>query len=65
MNVLLAEADVPYEQLKEMDEINPTLDTVDVAIVIGANDVVNPVAEPTRTAPSRACRSLTSIRLVR
>jgi NAD(P) transhydrogenase subunit beta len=48
MNVLLAEADVPYEQLKEMDEINPTLDTVDVAIVLGANDVVNPVA---RTDP--------------
>ncbi len=45
MNVLLAEADVPYEQLKEMDEINQTLDTVDVAFVIGANDVVNPVAQ--------------------
>jgi len=44
MNVLLAEADVDYEQLKEMDAINPTLETVDVAIVIGANDVVNPVA---------------------
>lgn len=49
MNVLLAEADVDYEQLKEMDEINPTMETVDVAIVIGANDVVNPVA---RTDPS-------------
>ena len=49
MNVLLAEADVPYEQLIEMDHINPTMDTVDVAIVIGANDVVNPVA---RTDPS-------------
>ncbi len=49
MNVLLAEADVPYDQLKEMDEINPTLETVDVALVIGANDVVNPVA---RTDPS-------------
>jgi NAD(P) transhydrogenase subunit beta len=49
MNVLLAEADVPYEKLKEMDEINPTLETVDVAIVVGANDVVNPVA---RTDPS-------------
>ena len=48
MNVLLAEADVPYDQLKEMDQINPTLATVDVAIVIGANDVVNPVA---RTDP--------------
>jgi NAD(P) transhydrogenase subunit beta len=49
MNVLLAEADVPYDKLKEMDEINPTLETVDVALVIGANDVVNPVA---RTDPS-------------
>lgn len=44
MNVLLAEADVPYEQLVEMDAINPTLPSVDVAIVIGANDVVNPAA---------------------
>jgi NAD(P) transhydrogenase subunit beta len=45
MNVLLAEADVPYDQLLEMEQINPTLNTVDVAIVIGANDVVNPVAK--------------------
>ncbi len=44
MNVLLAEADVPYDKLKEMDEINPTLEQTDVAIVVGANDVVNPVA---------------------
>ncbi len=44
MNVLLAEADVPYEQLVEMDDANPTMDQVDVAIVIGANDVVNPAA---------------------
>ncbi len=44
MNVLLAEADVPYDKLLEMDAVNPTLDTVDVALVIGANDVVNPVA---------------------
>jgi NAD(P) transhydrogenase subunit beta len=44
MNVLLAEADVPYEQLVEMDDINPTIETVDVCIVIGANDVVNPAA---------------------
>ena len=44
MNVLLAEADIPYEHLIEMDTINPTMDTVDVAIVIGANDVVNPDA---------------------
>ncbi|MCK5406242.1 MAG: NAD(P)(+) transhydrogenase (Re/Si-specific) subunit beta, partial [Candidatus Krumholzibacteria bacterium] len=49
MNVLLAEANVDYDQLKEMDEINPTMETVDVAIVLGANDVVNPVA---RTDPS-------------
>jgi proton-translocating NAD(P)+ transhydrogenase subunit beta len=44
MNVLLAEADVPYEQLKEMDEINPELPQTDVALVIGANDTVNPEA---------------------
>ena len=44
MNVLLAEADVPYEQLVELDDVNPTIETVDVAIVIGANDVVNPAA---------------------
>ncbi len=49
MNVLLAEANVPYDKLKEMDEINPTMEEVDVAMVIGANDVVNPVA---RTDPS-------------
>jgi NAD(P) transhydrogenase subunit beta len=49
MNVLLAEADVPYDKLKEMDDINPTMDQVDVAVVIGANDVVNPLA---RTDPS-------------
>jgi H+-translocating NAD(P) transhydrogenase subunit beta len=44
MNVLLAEADVPYEQLKEMDEVNPELPQTDVALVIGANDTVNPEA---------------------
>ena len=44
MNVLLAEADVPYEQLVEMDDVNPTIATVDVCMVIGANDVVNPAA---------------------
>jgi len=48
MNVLLAEADVPYDKLKEMDEVNATMEQVDVAIVLGANDVVNPVA---RTDP--------------
>ena len=49
MNVLLAEADVPYDLLKEMDEVNAEMDQVDVAIVLGANDVVNPVA---RTDPN-------------
>jgi NAD(P) transhydrogenase subunit beta len=44
MNVLLAEANVPYEQLVEMDDVNPVIETIDVAIVIGANDVVNPAA---------------------
>ena len=51
MNVLLAEADVPYEQLLEMDDINPTLNTVDVAIVLGANDVVNPSARNDPSSP--------------
>ena len=51
MNVLLAEADVPYDKLKEMDAINPTMETVDVAIVIGANDVVNPVARTDPDSP--------------
>ncbi|MBT3342380.1 MAG: NAD(P)(+) transhydrogenase (Re/Si-specific) subunit beta [Gemmatimonadetes bacterium] len=44
MNVLLAEAEVPYEQLLEMDHVNPTFEQTDVALVIGANDVVNPLA---------------------
>jgi NAD(P) transhydrogenase subunit beta len=48
MNVLLAEADVPYDQLKEMDEINGEFGRTDVALVIGANDVTNPDA---RTKP--------------
>jgi len=51
MNVLLAEADVPYEQLVEMDNINPIMPTVDVAVVIGANDVVNPAAAEDETSP--------------
>lgn len=51
MNVLLAEADVPYDQLKEMDEINPTMEQVDVCMVIGANDVVNPVARTDPKSP--------------
>jgi NAD(P) transhydrogenase subunit beta len=49
MNVLLAEADVPYDKLKEMDEVNGEIEQVDVAIIIGANDTVNPLA---RTDPS-------------
>jgi NAD(P) transhydrogenase subunit beta len=51
MNVLLAEANVDYDKLKEMDEINPTMDQVDVAIVVGANDVVNPVAKTDPGSP--------------
>ena len=51
MNVLLAEADVPYDQLIEMDQINPMMDNVDVAIVLGANDVVNPVARTDPQSP--------------
>jgi len=51
MNVLLAEADIPYEQLKTMDEMNPVMPMQDVAIVIGANDVVNPAAETDESSP--------------
>jgi NAD(P) transhydrogenase subunit beta len=51
MNVLLAEADVPYENLKEMDEINPEMPRVDVAVVIGANDVTNPAAKNDPNSP--------------
>jgi NAD(P) transhydrogenase subunit beta len=51
MNVLLAEADVPYEQLKEMDEINPELPRTDVAVVVGANDVTNPAAKNDPDSP--------------
>jgi H+-translocating NAD(P) transhydrogenase subunit beta len=51
MNVLLAEADVPYEKLIEMDDINPDMPNVDVAIVIGANDVVNPAAYDDPSSP--------------
>ncbi len=51
MNVLLAEADVPYEQLREMDEINPELPRTDVAVVIGANDVTNPAAKNDPNSP--------------
>ncbi len=51
MNVLLAEADIPYERLKEMDEINPTMPQADLAIVLGANDVVNPLANTDPASP--------------
>jgi NAD(P) transhydrogenase subunit beta len=51
MNVLLAEADIPYTDLVEMDEINPDMPQVDVALVVGANDVVNPAARTDKTSP--------------
>jgi len=51
MNVLLAEANVPYPQLKEMDEINPEFGRTDVAVVVGANDVVNPDARNNQGSP--------------
>jgi proton-translocating NAD(P)+ transhydrogenase subunit beta len=51
MNVLLAEADVPYDKLREMDDINPEMPMADVALVIGANDVVNPGAETDPKSP--------------
>jgi NAD(P) transhydrogenase subunit beta len=51
MNVLLAEADVPYDQLKEMDDANPEFSRTDVSLVIGANDVTNPAAKNTPSSP--------------
>lgn len=51
MNVLLAEADIPYDKLIEMDDINPSMGQVDVAIVVGANDVVNPLARTDPNSP--------------
>jgi H+-translocating NAD(P) transhydrogenase subunit beta len=51
MNVLLAEANIPYDQLLEMDAINPLMDSVDVAIIIGANDVVNPASRHDKSSP--------------
>jgi len=51
MNVLLAEANVPYDQLVEMEDINPRISNVDVAVVIGANDVVNPAAREDENSP--------------
>ena len=51
MNVLLAEANVPYDQLVEMEDINPRIEGIDVAVVIGANDVVNPAARNDENSP--------------
>jgi NAD(P) transhydrogenase subunit beta len=51
MNVLLAEANVSYDKLKEMDEVNPEFKTADVALVVGANDVVNPAAKTSPGSP--------------
>ena len=51
MNVLLAEANIPYEQLKDLDEINPEFEDCDVAVVLGANDVVNPAARSDQSSP--------------
>ena len=51
MNVLLAEANIPYEQLKDLDEINSEFEDCDVALVLGANDVVNPAARHDKSSP--------------
>jgi NAD(P) transhydrogenase subunit beta len=51
MNVLLAEADVPYDKLYDMEQINPEFPRTDVSVVIGANDVVNPAARNTPSSP--------------
>ena len=51
MNVLLVEANVPYDKLREMDDVNPAFPTTDVALVVGANDVVNPAANNDPSSP--------------
>jgi len=51
MNVLLAEADIPYDRLAEMEDVNPDMPQVDVVLVIGANDVVNPAARTDTSSP--------------
>ena len=51
MNVLLAEADVPYDRMKELEEVNPTFSRTDVVVVTGANDVVNPRANEADGSP--------------
>ena len=56
MNVLLAEADVPYEKLVEMEDANNEMANTDVVIVVGANDVVNPAAEDDPQARFTGCR---------
>jgi NAD(P) transhydrogenase subunit beta len=51
MNVLLAEAEIPYDALVEMDDINPEMSQMDVCLVVGANDVVNPAARTVESSP--------------
>ena len=60
MNVLLAEANVPYDELYEMEQINPEFPQTDVAVIVGANDVVNPPRATSPGARSTGCRSSTS-----